>query len=283
VVKLVADGYFPEERKVELAEGSEKVVSIGLRRDPSSPAWRAPGRFGLELIGSLPATPSLGGEVRGSCTGACSAGAALGGHVVVHGTYQLWNGFGFGASVGYLSLLQPIRGRAEEFKPTGKPADLGVVEDTLRLRGFRAGGWASFRTGAERVPIRLRVGAGALVGTVSDTRSGTFRSGAVEGACPLSSTSRDPGCFSIRPEPQVASAHFFYVDPEVRVGLRMGDHLELSAGIEGLLLFGLSRPTWDDTFEIFSMKDGLGTFRGDTLAGSLIAVIMPGLGVRYDF
>src|SRR5262249_28975367 len=140
-----------------------------------------PGRFGVELLGSVPVTPSLGGKVAGACTGACRAGAAFGGHFVVHGTYQLWNGFGFGASVGYLSLRQSITGRAERLHLVGLPDDLGSADDTLKLRGFRAGGWASYAVPwamAARVPIRLRLGAGALFGSVSDIRKGTFREGA---------------------------------------------------------------------------------------------------------
>jgi hypothetical protein len=285
-VKLVADGYFPEEQKLELAQGSEKVVTIQLRRDPFSPAWRKPGRFGLELVGSVPVSPSFGGQVVGGCKSPCSAGAAFGGHVVVHGTLQLWNGLGFGASVGYLSMAQQITGRAEKLKPVGLDADLGIADDTLKLRGFRAGGWASFAIPwpkAERFPIRLRLGAGALIGSVSDTRSGSFRSGAVKGACPLSIKASEPGCFSVGPAIHAPSASFFYVDPEVRVGFRIGRHLELSAGVEGLLLFGLSSPTWDKELGIYGARDGYGTFRAVSLAGSFIGVVMPGLGARYEF
>jgi hypothetical protein len=282
-IKLVVDGYFPEERKVELAQGSDKVVSVVLRRDPFSPAWRKPGRFGLELVGAVPVTPSFGGEIAGSCKGACSAGAAFGGHVVVHGSYQLWNGFGFGVSAGYLSMRQQVTGRKEELKPVGFPPDQGTADDTLKLRGFRAGGWASFRTAAERFPLRLRLGAGALIGSVSDTRSGVFRSGGAKGACSASASMSDQGCFSIGPAIHAPSASFFYVAPEVRVGFRLGGHIEVSVGVEGLLLFGLSSPSWDETLGIFGARDGYATFPKDTLAGSFIGVILPGLGARYDF
>jgi hypothetical protein len=286
-VKLVADGYFTEERKVELAQGSDEAVAVGLRRDPFSPAWRKPGRFGLEVTGAVALSPSLGGEVARSCTGACRAGAALGGHVVVHGSYEIWNGFGFGVSVGYLSLAQSMTGRAEELTPVGLPADHGTAADTLKLRGFRAGGFASFRTWVGRISLRSRLGAGALLGSASDTRSGTFRSGGGAGACRAPATASDgtgdPDCFSIGPAIDAPSASFFYVDPEVRVGFRIGRHVELSAGVEGIFLFGLSSPRWSTALGVSAAKDGYGTFRHATLAGSFLAVITPGLGARYDF
>jgi hypothetical protein len=87
----------------------------------------------------------------------------------------------------------------------------------------------------------------------------------------------------IGPVVDAPSASFFYVDPEVRIGLRFGGHLELSAGIEGLLIFGLSSPTWDKTIGIFAAKDGYATFHADALAGSFAVAIMPGVGARYDF
>lgn len=282
-VKLVADGYFPEVRSVELAQGSDKVLALSLRKDPSSPAWRRPGRFGLELDGAAAVSPSLGGDIARACSGACRTGAAVGGHVVVHGGYELWNGVGFGVSVGYLSLLQRTTGRAETLTPVGRAADHGIADDTLKLRGFRAGGWASYRTGGARLALQVRLGAGALVGSVSDTRSGTFRVGAGTRACPLPPAMSDPSCFSIGTAIAAPTANFFYVSPEVRLGLRLGSHVELSAGVEGLVLFGLGTPTWDKTLGIFGAKDGYATFGGARLAGSILGVILPGVGARYQF
>jgi hypothetical protein len=67
------------------------------------------------------------------------------------------------------------------------------------------------------------------------------------------------------------------------IRLPAGRNLDLSAGIEGLLLFGLNSPTWNKTLGIYGAKDGFATFPNARLAGSITAVIMPGLGARYDF
>jgi hypothetical protein len=45
----------------------------------------------------------------------------------------------------------------------------------------------------------------------------------------------------------------------------------------------LSQPTWTDGTKILTKSDGLGTFGDDTLFGSFVALVSPGIGGSYTF
>jgi hypothetical protein len=79
------------------------------------------------------------------------------------------------------------------------------------------------------------------------------------------------------------SARYLYVMPEVRVGMRLGERLELSAGVEAMVLLAISQPTWSDARPVVAATDGLATFGAQELAGRTILVVAPGLGARYEF
>lgn len=285
-IKVVADGYFDEAQKVNVKAGDEKTLTVELKKDPSSPLWREPGHFVVEAAGGVPIGGTFGGDLAAGCTGSCVQGAAVGGRVVVHGGYELSNGFGFGLSLGYLGVQQDIVGREATLTPEGLPADHGVVDDTLRLRGFSPGVWASYRFG-ERLPIRLRASAGALLGSMSDTRTGRFQPGGSPSTCSAAvvqaAEAESSPCFTTGPVIQAPFAAFIFVEPEVRIGYRIGERFEVSAGVAALLLFGVSVPSWDADQGIYAGKDGFAQFGADKLAGSFVPLIVPGLGARYEF
>jgi hypothetical protein len=268
-IAVAAEGFTPETRQIRLARDERKVLAVELPRDLSSSLWRKPSRFTLELTGAVPLTPTLGGDILAGCTGACSRGFGVGGYGVFRGGYELGGGFGFGVAAGYLLARQSTTGRATELKPTGLAANPGTAADRLTLRGFMAGAFAGLSLG-ERAPLHLRLGAGALIASVGDSRRGSFKTG--------DGSSYDVGPIGVSP-----SATFFYVDPEIRVGLRLSSHVELSVGVEGLILVGLSRPTWDASRSIFAAADGAGTFAAERLTGSIVVLVSPGVGIRYDF
>jgi hypothetical protein len=67
-------------------------------------------------------------------------------------------------------------------------------------------------------------------------------------------------------------------------------HLEVSAGVETLILIGLSRPQWNDAgpssnedHAVNAATDGYGTFGSEQLTGMTSVAVLPGLGIRYEF
>ncbi len=221
-VLVVADGYFKADRSVTLDRGGRGVVVATLDRDPRSPRWRKPGRFLLEASGTAAISPSFGTLGTG-CTARCAEGLGAGGHAMLLGGYELGAGFGFGAEVGYLRMTEATSTGPPRSRPSASPSPRpGTADDTRRLRSFLVGGWAGFGFG-ERLRFHLRLGAGVALGTISDTRTGTF-------------TAANGAPFDVGPLIQVPSATWFYLDPELRLGLRLGGHVELSAGV------GLNHP-----------------------------------------
>ncbi|WP_437946936.1 PEGA domain-containing protein [Sorangium sp. So ce296] len=270
-VEAVDDGYVKAARQVKVDRGGRAAVSLALARDPSARRWRKPPRFTLELDGAIALTPSLGGDIAASCGDSCSAGVAFGGHGVFRGGYEidLGTSFGFGIATGYVRMQQSPSGRSAFIEARGivEPG-VGTADDAIQVRGFVAGAWAGLGFG-ERYPVRLRLGAGALLGSVADTRTGTF-------------TTRRGERYEVGPYIDVHPRAWFYLDPEVRVGMRLGDHVELSAGVDVLVLIG-SAARWDAGQRIFAHTDGEGSFAAETLTDPVLFAVMPGAGIRYDF
>jgi hypothetical protein len=264
VIEVAAEGFVSVRRQVSLDRDKREVIPVVLERDRSSPLFRKPSRFTLELMGAAFVTPSFGGDIAGACDGACSLGPGYGATVAFQGGFELGTGFGFGLSAGYLTARETVTGRTATLMPEGLDPREGTVTDTLKLRGFLAGVFAEFSFG-ERYPLRLRLGAGGLVGSIVDEREGTFPD------------------YSIGPVGVGPSANFLYVDPEVRVGLRLGAHVEVMAGLDLRLLIRLSRPTWDETLPIPTDSDGVGKFSGDALLGPILILPALSAGARYDF
>lgn len=149
----------------------------------------------------------------------------------------------------------------------GLAARPAKADDWLRLRGAALGGWLGLRFDT-RLPTYLRLGAGILLGSVTDARSGTVstRTGSAE--------------FGTLVEEH--DMRFFYLAPEVRVSARLSPHVELTLGVELLMIINPSPPRWDDTHAFNAPGDGYAMFGADPLVAPFLLFFLPGIGARYD-
>lgn len=272
-IKVVADGYFAETRRATLTRGSQEVIKISLRRDPDSSLWRKPGRFFIEAGGAIPLSGGFGGEISASCVDTCTRTIGYGGYGSVHGGYELGTGFSFGLTAGYVNMQQETTRRLAELMVSGVVDPMvGRADDTIGVRGVFAGAFAGLRLG-ETYPVRLRVNTGISFGSVADVRYGEFHV-------------NDPtvvDTYSIGPVVEAPSMIWFYLEPEVRVGLMVHEKVELSAGLGGLLLISPESPAWDASHAINASDDGYGRFPAEVLANSIVFAVTPGVSVRYTF
>lgn len=271
-VVVEADGFFPDKRTIDLERGEREELSFILERNEDADTWRLPSKIVLDISGGFALAPSFGGDVTGACADGCSQSLALGGLVMVHGAYELGSGAGFGLAAGFLQSSQSVENRAAQLQPVGLAPLDGVANDDLRLRGFLVGITGSMRVG-EEFPVRMRLGAGALIGSVRDQRRGIF-------------TLRDGSSFDAPELVAEASTAMVYVDPEVTIGMKIGDRLELGAGLQALILFPALAPTWADDTETPAFDaggDGQARYRGDlTMTGPMVHFV-PTLSARTSF
>ena len=262
-VEVAASGFLPRARSILLAVGQRETLEISLDRDPESPMWGATGRGHFVVDASLGvATGSLfGGDVSGSCGNGCSTALPLGTQGMLHGTYELKNRVGFALDAGYLVTGQKTKGRAIPATPRGRPPIEGSADDALSLRGLTLGGSVAYHT-ASAIPILFRLGAGVLLGEARDERTATFPLGTTAGA-------------------QSKAARFGYFAPEVRVGFRLGEHAEVLVGAQALFLVPFTKPSWEDADEVVLGRDFL-SFGQASIVGSLVVVVTPGIGFRYE-
>ncbi|KYG08288.1 hypothetical protein BE21_24525, partial [Sorangium cellulosum] len=271
-IEVAAGGFVTAQREAVLARGARTVVSVPLERVQLG---RPPGRFLVELDAGPAFLPSFGGAAAVQCTGSCSMGVGAGGLGAIHAGYELWSGFGFGVTTGYLQVHQTVAARRMSLQiQDSQPDSTGAADDALALRGFLAGGWAGLSLG-DRHRFSVRLGAGALLGTVRDERTGTFTSASG---------------MEFRLDPTVAQdpARFFVMTPEVRGGLRLGDHLEVTAGLAAAVLVRLKEPVWTNPPEgaygrIDLDRGFFARFEQESLAGTVMVVIAPKIGMRYTF
>jgi hypothetical protein len=241
-----------------------------------------PPHFVVELGVAGLVGPNFAGDGVGLCGKDCSQGIGLGGYGVLRGGYEWSSGLSFGLSAGYLSATQHTAGRKTELNIVGHPGvipgmqvdegdsiDSGTTEDVLKLYGFLTGVWVGLSLDAG-LPIRLRLGAGGLFGAASDTRSGTF------------STSNGKG-YPVGPATEAHNANLIYILPEVRVGLPLGRHVEINAGLEVPIHFGVSSPKWSEDHPIHAGPDGYGWFNGEAFMGGVFVGLAPTVGARFDF
>ncbi|WP_437306851.1 kelch repeat-containing protein [Sorangium sp. So ce388] len=271
-VEVAAGGFIAARREVLLVRGARVVVPVALDRVKLG---GPPGRFLLELAAAPVLVPSLGGIAAGPCDEACSPGLGAGALGVVHAGYELWSGFGFGVMTGYLQVHQTVTARRASLEIQDPlPESTGTVDDALALSGLLAGGWAGLSLGG-RTRLSMRLGAGVLLGAVRDERSGTFNSSSG---------------FEFHLDPTAArdAASFFVMTPEVRAGLRVGKHLELTAGLAASVLVRLKEPVWTNPAQgvygrIDAERGFFGRFEEESLAGEVLVAIAPGIGARYTF
>lgn len=274
-VEVASEGFLPVTLEPQIADhGIEKVVAE-LERDPTSPAWQKkhPPRVVLSLALGPALGPSIGGALD-DCDD-CSAGPAYGGRASLRGGYQLGLGIGLYADVGYLVLLQNIGDRAATLYGVAESErDAGTVDDRVFMQGVTVGGALGYAVpGLAPWSIRARVGAGALIGEASVTRSGDFIS-----------ASGEP--YAVGDYVEKDSALFAYVAPEARFGYRVLDRLEVNLGLSAFIGISVDAPTWRDQRPVPSATPFFGRFNAPgqepAMVGTFV-VLSPELGLLVDF
>jgi len=267
-VEITEEGFIKAVEDVSLKPKSSEDLKVRLERDDDAEIWQLPSKITVEVTGAVALAPTFGGDVTASCTDGCSQGPGVGVLAFLHAGYELGSGFGFGLSAGYLQASQEIEGRATPIQPVGLAPRQGSTSDSLRLRGLAVGGSGSLVIG-EDYPLLFRLGVGPLFATLEDRRVGSF---------PVDGLTYQAG-----PVTQEPSAMYLFIDPEVRLSLPVGDHLQLGASLQALILVGLSQPKWDETQQINAADDGIGLYGGETLTGRVLVFIAPGISARTHF
>lgn len=270
-VEIAEPGFLTVTLAITLARGKRERTQVALERDESSPFWRKPeraARFVVDLAVSSPLVP-FGGAISGNCVEPCSLSIGIGSHGVLRGGYELGRGFGFGVLGGWLTARQIVRGRAVTLAEEGGPSTISrTVDDTLKLEGLLVGGWIGYRLGTS-FPIHVHLNAGALLGALSDARGSSVTAGS-RGAHPFATLV------------ERHEARFVYLAPELRLGLPLSPHAELSAGIEVPILIAADRAVW--SARLPQESDGRSyAFERETLSGAVLVTLAPGLGARFDF
>lgn len=277
LVRALKEGFLPFEARVEVHAEQTTRITISMTRRPPEAAARPepaapsapppPRRFSLELAGAMLIAPSFGGEVAASCDERCNASLGLGGYVALRGSYEIEPSLEVGLSAGFLAAQRTLANRRVNLTPPPQGVGVDPVDDTFTLRGGLLGIWVGKRFG-ERPFLDLRLGAGALLGSTSDVRA--WIKNATVG-------NSDP---PFREEPLGA---FLYLDPEVRVGVHLGEHLSLAVGLEALVLLAVAAPAWPGERVFSDSRYGDITFDPETLAGPVVLTLLPGVSARYTF
>lgn len=271
-LEVGAAGFLPSVRKVSLPRGQAPPIVVTLERDPASALWRErhPAHFTLEIAGAFGPAPAYGGDAA-TCS-ACRARIAAGGFGSFRGGYELGSGLGFTIDAGYLRVVESVT-RAATLKPVGRPPNPGTMVDDLRLGGATLGASAGYHRGAS-LTFTLRLGAGVFVGTGRDYRVGGF-----------TNDYGQPYRVAVGEAPP---ATYGYLAPEVRLGHRFGRSFEIDAGLTAIVLVSFRQPAWRDASLVPtglppSRGDGPAAFGTESLAGSTVFVLAPGIGARYEF
>lgn len=272
VVEALAEGFYPQKKRVGLERGDAEKVVFALERDEDAEAWRKPSHIMIDVSGGVTFVPSFGGDVSSSCGDGCTADPGAGGMVVINGAYEFGSGLSFGLTGGFIQFSQTVEKHDETLVPVGIDGGLGgTATDELRLRGALLGIHAGYGL-LDGMPIRFRLGAGALIGSVRSERSGRFntRSGADYDAPALESE---------------ASTAYVYVAPEVSIGQPFGDIFELDLFVQGLGLIAASEPKWgsDGNPTVNVPGDGLSGYSADQSLASHMFIIVPGMSGRFSF
>ena len=268
-IEIAQAGFLPQARSVTLvASGNERLV-VQLERDPDSPLWQAQKRpriFG-ELVASFPIALGTGGDV--SAGG--SASFPLGFVGRAHVGYELPTGLGFSLDAGYLYLARTVADRAVALHPVGKPDASGIATDQLSIKGLLLGGSAQLHrpTFGEKIPLLVRVGIGAFLASANDRRS-------------AEATPAGGALVAVDNTRTADSAPYLYVAPEVRVGYRVGDRVEIAAGLEIMIMVPLKEPRWDVQNAVVLGNQGLAGYDSQSLFGALF-LVSPGVSARFDF
>lgn len=271
-IEVAAEGFLAEKRTIAIARHGKQDLTVVLQRDPKSPFWRKPApppHWFVEGTLGVPLVTTMGGDVAGRCTGNCSETPSFGINPMVRAGYELGSGLSFGAALGYMQFTQYLDERPTIAQVVGRDPNVGTADDVLGFRGFTLGGWAGYSFG-EKVRVRLRAGAGFSFGSFADIRTGSFQTS-------------DGTPYAVGPLQQFKWASLFHFTPEIRVGYRVRDRVELSVGLEIPLFTPIDMPTWDPTQGFTAGTEGYAYFTGAELTGTPFVAILPSVAVHYDF
>jgi PEGA domain len=268
LVEVQLDGFLPQRHELEVGESPE-TLSITLERDPDADAWKEPNRVALDATFAVGLSPTFGGDVTSGCTGECRASLPLGFVGQAFAGYELSSGWGFGAFGGYLFVQQGIEDRTVELQPRGLPPRTGQADETLQLSAGMFGFAAGYRFG-DFPTVQFRLGLGILLGTVGNLRQASFEEGTAFVAPDLVSRS-----FSA----------MGLVNPTVVVALPVGGGFELGADVSPMVIIPFGAPRWGDDGDrsVIHPDAGVSGYRDETLVGSVMLLIAPGLFARYQF
>lgn len=264
-IEIGADGFLTQTKHVSLASGDHQTISVTLERDPSSETFRAanPPKIVFSVDGALAV----------AMTGVTDSGLGLGPLARVHVGYEAGWGLGVGLSGGYFSAAQSLSSRSFELSPTGFTPYGHTLDESTSLRGALIGIDGSFHRG-KTTTLTARIGAGMLIGNAKDTRTGTL---------PVVNPQAPAGTYAANAVTS-ESAISAYVAPEIRVGYRVADHVEIDIGAALFIIQSISRPKWDTSGSpINSTADGQVTMPNDPLTKSTLVVVSPSIGARFDF
>ena len=121
---------------------------------------------------------------------------------------------------------------------------------------------------------------GVALGSMADTRVGAF-----DGVSPNAT-----GDVGVGPVTQSGFFPWVFIEPELRVGVHVTEHLGLGVTLSALILVPPRVPRWREAMLInpHGQVAGAGVstpgkFAAESLTGSAILAITEGLSVRYDF
>lgn len=264
-IDVSAPGYAPFVGRVLLERGQELPLSVVLEKSTPSAAPRA--RLGVEAELGAAIGLSWGGELVSGCGDGCNQSVPTGLVGGVRALYELPSRLGLGVHVGYLRVGTRLESRPERIAPVGRGVfHDGVATDELRLGGLVLDGVAQYSYG-ETWRISLALGAGALIGAVTDRRSGRFGEDAYAAAA-----SQSP------------RAQFIYVAPDVRLERRLTTHVALGLAVRVVALAPIGSPAWTSTDTgVLTSSGDLGYFPSAALTGSLLVFATPLLSARFEY
>ena len=275
-VEVAADGFLASTRALVLARNAHAKLAVELERDSSSTLWSSRrARFAIEIDAALAIGAHVGGDAIDGCTAPCTAPLPLGARGVLHAGYELTSGLGLGVDVGYLTFLAEANGRSAQLLPLGRAVNQGTLNDHIRASSLTLGGAIFFHHG-EAWPVLLRLGLGVALASLGDARTGTFTNSAGESYA-----------VDVKETP---STTFLYAAPELRLGRRLGEHFEISLGVEAMLLAATKVPRWTDASPVLTAPpsgaargDGFARFGSSSLTSAIVVVVTPGVGLTYSF
>lgn len=301
VLELAEQGFLPYRERIEVKAGRERVFSVALQRDLSSPLWQTgfvPHAY-VEAVGGPAFAPSFGGGMDAACgDGSCSERSRPFGLLAgARGGFAFTPELGVELFLGYLSLRASA---TRELSAEGEKARYASSDyrDETRMSGIVAAASASYRM-FPKTPLTFRMWAGvARVRARFDNR-GTFR-----GDVPNPANASDVYGVSESTSVPEESRDLFMplVGPEVRFGYRLSRRLSLDLGVGVFALLAPSAPRTgtnnlgsgdgDRTALLSDVPAGYADgsdvrpgrlFLPDENGFDTFVAVVPTLAVRFDF